>query len=79
MASSALNDLVLVPEVTEECVLSTLEARFRSNRIYTYIGHVLVAVNPFKWTTTPTNMNGWTPNGIGFSEKRRKSHEHTHT
>jgi len=48
MASSALNDLVLVPEVTEECVLSTLEARFRSNRIYTYIGHVLLSVNPFK-------------------------------
>ena len=45
---ATLNDLVLVPEVTEECVLKTLEARFRANKIYTYIGHVLLSVNPFK-------------------------------
>eukprot|EP00937_MAST-01D_sp_MAST-1D-sp2_P004213 g4213.t1 len=48
MSAAAINDLVLVPEVDEGHVLSTLEERFRQSRIYTYIGHVLLSVNPFK-------------------------------
>jgi hypothetical protein len=34
--------------VSEESFLDNLEARFRSETIYTYIGDVVVSVNPFK-------------------------------
>ena len=41
-------DLVLMGSITEEEIVSTLAKRFAKEFIYTYIGSVLLSVNPFK-------------------------------
>lgn len=43
-----VGDLVLLSRISEEEIVATLERRFKSNDIYTYIGSVLLSVNPFK-------------------------------
>nr|ACI49219.1 hypothetical protein Csp3_JD05.004 [Caenorhabditis angaria] len=40
-------DLCMLPELTEQTLLDNLRERFNNGHIYTYIGPILVAVNPF--------------------------------
>ncbi|VDM37297.1 unnamed protein product [Toxocara canis] len=42
-------DLCMLPELTEQTMLDNLRDRFKSGHIYTYIGPILVAVNPFNF------------------------------
>ncbi|XP_003969276.2 unconventional myosin-Ig isoform X1 [Takifugu rubripes] len=42
------SDFVLLDEVTMEQFLDNLKLRFEKGRIYTYIGEVLVSVNPYR-------------------------------
>ncbi|MFH4981576.1 hypothetical protein AB6A40_008285 [Gnathostoma spinigerum] len=42
-------DLCMLPELTEQTLLENLRDRFNSGHIYTYIGPILVAVNPFNF------------------------------
>ncbi|KAJ0408123.1 hypothetical protein P43SY_002093 [Pythium insidiosum] len=44
-----VDDLVLLPSVSEGAVLENLKIRHAADVIYAYIGHVLVVVNPYKW------------------------------
>lgn len=44
-----VDDLVLLPKVTNEGIMKNLEKRYQRNLIYTNIGPVLVSVNPFKY------------------------------
>lgn len=41
-------DFVLLDNLTTDKFIENLHLRFQSNRIYTYIGEVLVSVNPYK-------------------------------
>ncbi|ODV98605.1 hypothetical protein PACTADRAFT_48326 [Pachysolen tannophilus NRRL Y-2460] len=43
-----VSDLTLLSTVTDESINDNLEKRFKNNTIYTYIGNVLISVNPFK-------------------------------
>uniref|UniRef100_A0A3Q0SGY0 Myosin IH n=1 Tax=Amphilophus citrinellus TaxID=61819 RepID=A0A3Q0SGY0_AMPCI len=43
-----IQDFVLLDETTEVAVLSNLKKRFSKDLIYTYIGTLLVSVNPYK-------------------------------
>ncbi|XP_034513897.1 unconventional myosin-IXb isoform X3 [Ailuropoda melanoleuca] len=43
------DDLCDLPELTEEKLLKNLKHRFLQQKIYTYAGSILVAVNPFKF------------------------------
>lgn len=43
-----VSDLTLLSKVTDEAILDNLKQRFFSGLIYTYIGHVLISVNPFR-------------------------------
>eukprot|EP00729_Bicosta_minor_P015338 gene15338-20993_t len=43
-----MNNLVGLPQLTEESILGEVEARFKADSIYTYVGDLLLAVNPFK-------------------------------
>lgn len=42
-------DLCMLPELTEQTLLENLRDRFETGHFYTYIGPILVAVNPFKF------------------------------
>ncbi|CAF4781983.1 unnamed protein product, partial [Rotaria sp. Silwood1] len=41
------DDLALLPEISEQSLLYDLEMRYRQGQIYTYIGDILIALNPF--------------------------------
>ena len=41
--------MVMLISMSEDGVNSNLDQRFAKDIIYTYIGNVLVSVNPFKW------------------------------
>ncbi|XP_041853261.1 unconventional myosin-IXAa-like isoform X1 [Melanotaenia boesemani] len=43
------SDLCALPELTERAILESLRARFRQEKIYTYIGSILIVVNPFQF------------------------------
>ncbi|NXB64136.1 MYO1A protein, partial [Struthidea cinerea] len=46
--AEAVGDLVLLDPLTEESLLQTLQERFRRHDIYTYIGNVVISVNPYQ-------------------------------
>ncbi|XP_038044734.1 unconventional myosin-Id-like [Patiria miniata] len=41
-------DFVLLDEITEEAFMTNLKLRFENGRIYTYIGEVVVSINPYR-------------------------------
>ncbi|XP_034858228.1 unconventional myosin-Ia [Mirounga leonina] len=43
-----LEDLVLLEPLEQEALLKTLELRYEKKEIYTYIGNVLISVNPYQ-------------------------------
>uniref|UniRef100_A0AAQ5ZIG0 Myosin IXA n=1 Tax=Amphiprion ocellaris TaxID=80972 RepID=A0AAQ5ZIG0_AMPOC len=43
------SDLCALPELTERALLESLRARFRQEKIYTYIGSILIVINPFQF------------------------------
>uniref|UniRef100_A0A4W5P7N3 Myosin IXAb n=1 Tax=Hucho hucho TaxID=62062 RepID=A0A4W5P7N3_9TELE len=43
------SDLCALPELTERALLESLRARFRQERIYTYVGSILIVINPFQF------------------------------
>ncbi|XP_077373722.1 unconventional myosin-IXAb-like isoform X2 [Festucalex cinctus] len=43
------SDLCALPELTERALLESLRARFRQEKIYTYVGSILIVVNPFQF------------------------------
>lgn len=44
-----VDDLCELPALSEAAILAALRSRFRQQKIYTYAGSMLVAVNPFKF------------------------------
>ncbi|KAM4807924.1 unconventional myosin-IXb [Rhinophrynus dorsalis] len=43
------NDLCNLPKLTEGAILGNLKTRFLKQKIYTYAGSILIAINPFKF------------------------------
>eukprot|EP00054_Salpingoeca_dolichothecata_P021846 m.141155 g.141155 ORF g.141155 m.141155 type:complete len:1134 (+) comp24137_c0_seq2:61-3462(+) len=43
-----VDDLVLLPKLSNDSIMENLAARAQREIIYSYIGHVLLAVNPYK-------------------------------
>ncbi|KAG8012299.1 Unconventional myosin-IXa [Nibea albiflora] len=43
------SDLCTLPELTERAILESLRTRFRQEKIYTYIGSILIVINPFQF------------------------------
>ncbi|XP_058615851.1 si:zfos-588f8.1 isoform X3 [Onychostoma macrolepis] len=42
-------DLCNLPVLSEDSILNNLRIRFQKNKIYTYAGSILIAINPFKF------------------------------
>lgn len=55
-----VTDMVLLADITEEEILKNVQARFNDGEIYTYIGHVVVSVNPLvtlpSYATSPAHV-----------------------
>ncbi|XP_034936680.1 unconventional myosin-Ie-like [Chelonus insularis] len=45
---SGVDDMVLLPKITEDAIMENLRKRYMDDYIYTCIGPVLVSINPFK-------------------------------
>ncbi|KAM9831170.1 unconventional myosin-If [Neosynchiropus ocellatus] len=45
---SGVDDMVLLSKITEDGIVENLKKRFMDDYIFTYIGPVLISVNPFK-------------------------------
>jgi len=46
--TSGCDDMVMLSRVSNDSILDNLKKRFSDEIIYTYIGHVLIAMNPYK-------------------------------
>lgn len=44
-----MDDLAELDELTDDVLADALDQRFKANKIYTYIGDIVVAVNPFQY------------------------------
>lgn len=47
-ARHGVGDMILLSEISEAGILGNLRERYDHDEIYTYIGHVLISVNPYK-------------------------------
>ncbi|XP_062888168.1 unconventional myosin-If-like [Mobula hypostoma] len=45
---SGVDDMVLLSKITEDAIVENLKKRYMDDYIFTYIGTVLISVNPFK-------------------------------
>uniref|UniRef100_A0A8C9YHC5 Osteoclast-stimulating factor 1 n=1 Tax=Sander lucioperca TaxID=283035 RepID=A0A8C9YHC5_SANLU len=45
---SGVDDMVLLSKITEDAIVENLKKRYMDDYIFTYIGSVLISVNPFK-------------------------------
>ena len=45
---AGVSDMTLLTQVTNEAINDNLQRRFANGEIYTYIGNVLISVNPFR-------------------------------
>ncbi|KAK2589113.1 hypothetical protein KPH14_001939 [Odynerus spinipes] len=45
---SGVDDMVLLPKITEDAIIENLKKRYMDDYIFTCIGPVLVSINPFK-------------------------------
>jgi len=44
------NDMISLPTLTKDSILDNLKRRFKSEMVYTYVGDIVISVNPFKNT-----------------------------
>lgn len=42
-------DMCALPDLNEKTLLDNLKKRFYADKIYTYVGTILIAINPFKF------------------------------
>uniref|UniRef100_A0A3B3Z3T7 Myosin motor domain-containing protein n=1 Tax=Poecilia mexicana TaxID=48701 RepID=A0A3B3Z3T7_9TELE len=45
---SGVDDMVLLSKISEDAITDNLKKRYMDDYIFTYIGPVLISVNPFK-------------------------------
>ena len=48
LVKGAVDDLVLLETISEDAIMVNLAATFKQDRIYVFIGPVLISLNPFK-------------------------------
>ena len=61
------DDLCRLPTLSEQTLLEHLEGRFSQGRIYTYVGEILIAVNPFRFFPmyNPKFINAYNNRNLG--------------
>lgn len=43
------DDLALLEDLSEEAIMENLTVRYSEDKVYTYIGEILLAINPYKY------------------------------
>ena len=43
-------DILFLDDFSEESLMYTLRKRFQEHKIYTYVGPILISLNPYEWT-----------------------------
>ncbi|KAN0032251.1 hypothetical protein ACTFIV_006132 [Dictyostelium citrinum] len=51
------SDMVEIQDLSEAIILNNLNLRYKSDQIYTYIGNVLISINPYKEIKDIYNLN----------------------
>jgi myosin heavy subunit len=67
MAHGKVDDISTLENLTEATMLEELRARYNDDNIYTYVGEIVCAVNPFKWIPSlyaPDLMDEYTNIGL---------------
>ncbi|KAJ7385785.1 hypothetical protein OS493_013819 [Desmophyllum pertusum] len=61
------DDLCRLPSLSEQTLLEHLEERFSKGRIYTYVGEILITVNPFRFFPmyNPKFINAYNNRNLG--------------
>ena len=59
-------DLCALPDLSEDTLLEHLQRRFDDGEIYTYVGAILIAVNPFRFLPI------YNPKYVGLYQHRRR-------
>ncbi|KYO41301.1 unconventional myosin-XVI isoform D [Alligator mississippiensis] len=67
------DDLATLSELTDSSLLYEIQKRFNNNQIYTYIGDILLLVNPFKELPIYSTM---VSSSLTFSEGIERNDEH---
>lgn len=70
------SDLIKLQEVTNAAIVDTLKYRFQQDEIYTHVGPILVALNPFKWINGLYNDNIKSDYMSGKYDADMSSHPH---
>ncbi|CAJ0830946.1 732_t:CDS:10 [Entrophospora sp. SA101] len=67
-------DMTMLSKVNNDAINENLKKRFGNHEIYTYIGHVLISVNPFKDWGIYTNeiLKSYTESGAGKTEAAKR-------
>ena len=42
------DDLAMLDDLTEEIIIDNLTSRYNEDKFYTYVGEILIAINPYK-------------------------------
>ncbi len=86
-----VSDMTLLTKITNESVNENLEKRWKGGDIYTYIGGVLISVNPFKGPSSLSLHNcsstesgrwqtwGSTPTTYSIATRARTGSKYLHT
>ena len=46
--NTTIDDMIVMNDLTKDSLLNNLKSRYEKNVIYTYIGGILIAVNPYQ-------------------------------
>lgn len=48
MASQGIDDMILLDVLNEAAILTNIQSRYAQQHIYTYVGPILLSVNPYQ-------------------------------
>lgn len=65
-AARGCHDLLGLPDLHEATLLHTVQLRFRQDLVYTEMGPIVLAVNPFKYSIPAYQVLPSTPSPVWF-------------
>ena len=73
------DDLVLLEDISEDSLTATLESRYIRDDIYTYIGPVILVVNPYKLCTSAAGVGIYDDSYVRAYQNKQRIEVPPHT